>query len=83
MLALLLSVLASGCATARHAGKPIAEGGRSVARVGTAIICMAGVTPFTIPLCVLGLPFLAVGAPLYYGGNALAGEKPDLQPFEL
>ena len=71
-LALLLVPLL-GCATA----------GKSVGRTGTVVIAASGVTPITIPFCVLSIPFYAVGAPMYYIGCAIANEKPEPHPFEL
>ena len=79
-LLLAAALTGSGCASI---GKPIASTGKSVAGTGTGILMVSGVNPLLIPVGIgLSIPFFAIGAPLYYIGHTIAGQKPDRHPFD-
>lgn len=82
--ALVMLVITTGCATSRHnVGRPISNAGKATGKVGTGILMMAGISIVTIPFAALSIPFYLVACPLYYGGNAIAGDENENGAFEL
>lgn len=78
---LCLVLTLTGCKTF---GTHTENGGRNVAKTGTGVLMVSSVFPPLIPVgFALGVPFWMIGAPMYYGGCAIAGDKPDKRPFDL
>lgn len=71
---LLLVLLLVGCASA----------GKRIGQTGNGILMASGASIVLIPVgVVLGVPLLVLATPVYYGGCAISGDKPEERPFDL
>jgi hypothetical protein len=54
-----------------------------VGRTGVLISVVSVSSIVLAPFVLVGLPVWIAGVPIYYGGCAIAGEKPEKNPFDL